>query len=145
MKTQRVNPSNMNHMELNNMSNMMSMMNIMQRIGKGKRKISIKLDKGNKKFLSKFIDEVRKQFTSQDMAMQNPAMTKFFDYIQSITSNKNATELRLSFEEYEFLKKMLIDSIRGMDNMEFKWYQFIKKSMLKVIKKQYRELLKQFK
>ena len=38
MKGQRVNPNNLNPMQMNNMSSMMGMMNTMQRIGKSKRK-----------------------------------------------------------------------------------------------------------
>ena len=60
MRTQRVNPNGMNPMQMNNMSSMMGMMNNIQRIGKGKRKITVNLDKNNKKFLSKFIEEVKK-------------------------------------------------------------------------------------
>lgn len=52
MKTQRVNPNAMNPMQMNNMSSMMGMMNSIQKIGKGKRKYSIMLDKNNKKILS---------------------------------------------------------------------------------------------
>ena len=47
MKTQRVNPNGMNPMQMNNMSSMMGMMNNIQRIGKGKRKITVNLDKNN--------------------------------------------------------------------------------------------------
>lgn len=145
MKTQRVNPSTMNHMQLNSMSNMMGIMNTVQKIGKGKRKISVKLEKSNKKFLGRFIDEVKKQFLSSAMAAQTSALGDFFDYVKSVAENKQATELKLSFEEFEFMKRMLMDSIKGMENMEFKWYQFIKKGMLKVLLRQYRELLTQFK
>ena len=145
MKTQRVNPSTMNYMQLNSMSNMMGMMNTIQKIGKGKRKITVKLDKGDKKFLSKFIDEVKKQFSSSAMGGATPTLVSFFDYVKSIADNKNQNELKLSFEEYEFMKKMLVDSIKGMESMELKWYQFIKKGMLKVLSKQYRALLAKFK
>ena len=54
-------------------------------------------------------------------------------------------ELKVSFEEYEFLKKMVIDSVKGMEAMEFKWYQLIKKGMIKMMVKQYRELLTKLK
>lgn len=145
MKTQRVNPSTMNHMQLNSMSNMMGMMNTIQKIGKGKRKITVKLDKGDKKFLSKFIDEVKKQFSSSAMGGATQTIASFFDYVKSIADNKNQNELKLSFEEYEFIKKMLVDSIKGMESMQLKWYQFIKKGMLKVLAKQYRGLLTKFK
>lgn len=144
MKTQRVNPNAMNPMQMNSMSSMMGMMNTIQRIGKGKRKISVNLDKNNKKFLSKFIEEVKKQFLSS-AGVQTANLGEFFDYIKAMADNKEQMELKLSFEEYEFLKKMLMDSVRGMEAMSFKWYQFVKKSMLKVMIKQYRELLTKFK
>lgn len=145
MKAQRVNPNGMNPMQMNNMSSMMGMMNTIQRIGKGKRKITVNLDKNNKKFLSKFIDEVKKQFLSSAMGNQTPGLGEFFDYIKSVADAKDQMELKLSFEEYEFLKRMIIDSIKGMEAMTFKWYQIIKKAMLKVMVKQYRELLTKFK
>lgn len=145
MKTQRVNPNAMNPMQMNNMSSMMGMMNTIQRIGKGKRKIGVSLDKNNKKFLSKFIEEVKKQFSSSAMGAQTQGLAEFFDYIKSVADSKDQMELKLSFEEYEFLKRMIIDSIKGMEAMTFKWYQFIKKGMLKVMIKQYRELLTKFK
>ena len=127
MKTQRVNPNGMNPMQMN------------------KRKITVNLDKNNKKFLSKFIEEVKKQFSSSAMGAQVSGLGEFFDYIKSVADAKEQMELKLSFEEYEFLKRMIVDSIRGMEGMTFKWYQFIKKGMLKVMIKQYRELLTKFK
>ena len=145
MKTQRVNPNTMNHMQMSNMSSMMGMMNNIQKIGKGKRKIGVSLDKGNKKFLSKFIDEVKKQFVSYAMGAQNLTLGEFFDYVKAYCDNKEQKELKLSFEEYEFLKRMLVDSVRGMETMQLKWYQFIKKGMIKALSKQYRDLLTKFK
>ena len=44
MKGTRVNPGTLNPMEMNNMSSMMGMMNSIQKIGKGKRKYTVKLD-----------------------------------------------------------------------------------------------------
>lgn len=145
MKTQRVNPNGMNPMQMNNMSSMMGTMNTIQRIGKGKRKISVNLDKSNKKFLSKFIDGVKKQLISSAIGAQTTSLEEFFDYIKSIADAKEQMELKLSFEEYEFLKRMIVDSIKGMEAMSFKWYQFVKKGMLKVMLKQYKELLTKFK
>ena len=81
MKTQRVNPNAMNPMQMNNMSSMMGMMNSIQKIGKGKRKYSIMLDKNNKKFLAKFIDEVKKQFASSPLGTQGQGVSDFFDYV----------------------------------------------------------------
>ena len=53
MRTQKLNANNLNPMEMNNAMSMMSMMNLIQKIGKGKRKYSINLDKNDKKFLGK--------------------------------------------------------------------------------------------
>ncbi len=145
MKTQRVNPNAMNPMQMNNMSSMMGMMNSIQKIGKGKRKYSIMLDKNNKKFLAKFIDEVKKQFASSPLGAQGQGVSDFFDYVKKMSEDKNQMELKVSFEEYEFLKKMVIDSIKGMEGMQFKWYQLIKKGMIKMMVKQYRELLTKLK
>lgn len=140
MKAQRVNPNNMNPMQMNSMTSMMGMMNTIQKIGKGKRKYVVKLDKNSKKFLSKFIDEVKKQFGA-NMNDQNQGLVEFFDYIKMVADDKNKMELRLSFEEMEFLKRMVADSIKGMEAMQFKWYQIIRKTMIKLLVKQYRELL----
>ncbi|MBC2856006.1 MAG: hypothetical protein RR191_04285 [Cetobacterium sp.] len=140
MKAQRVNPNNMNPMQMNSMSSMMGMMNTIQKIGKGKRKYVVKLDKNSKKFLSKFVDEVKKQFGA-NMNGQNQGLVEFFDYIKMVADDKNKMELRLSFEEMEFLKRMVSDSIKGMEAMQFKWYQIIRKTMIKLLVKQYRELL----
>lgn len=57
MKATRVNPGALSPMEMNNMSSMMGMMNSIQKIGKGKRKYTIKLDKTDKKLLVRFISE----------------------------------------------------------------------------------------
>ena len=53
MKATRVNPGALSPMEMNNMSSMMGMMNSIQKIGKGKRKYTIKLDKTDKKQITK--------------------------------------------------------------------------------------------
>ena len=51
MKATRVNPGTLSPMEMNNMSSMMGMMNSIQKIGKGKRKYTVKLDRLIKNFL----------------------------------------------------------------------------------------------
>ncbi len=143
MKT-RVNPAAMSPMEMNNISSMMGMMNSIQKIGKSKRKYSVKLEKGDKKLLVKFINEAKKQFSETTSNDQYIGVYNFLNYVGEVAANKDTTELKVSFEEYEFLKKMLIDSVRGMEKMQFFWYQFIKKGTVKILCKQYRELLKKF-
>lgn len=143
MKT-RINPGTLNPMEMNNISSMMGMMNNIQKIGKGKRKYSVKLEKGDKKLLVKFINEAKKQFSGTTSGDQYAGVYNFLNYVVDIASNKEAKELKLSFEEYEFLKRMLLDSVKGMEKMQFFWYQFIRKATVKVLTKQYRELIKKF-
>jgi len=145
MKGQRVNPNNLNPMQMNNMSSMMGMMNTMQRIGKSKRKYTIKLEKANKKFLAKFIDEIKKQFGGQETAPQQQGVIDFLDYLKTQCEIKDRTEVKVSFEELEFLKRMIGDSIRGMEGMQFKWYQLIKKAMMKVMLNQYKQLFEEIK
>ncbi|WP_448821944.1 hypothetical protein [Cetobacterium sp.] len=142
MKAQKVNANNMNPMQMNAMSSMMGMMNSIQKIGKGKRKYSVSLDKGTKKFLSKFIEEIKKQFAVNN-GMQN--VGQFLDYVKSVADSKDKMDLKLSYEEQEFLTKMVSDAVKGMESVQFKWYQLIKKSMTKVMAKQYRQLLVQLK
>lgn len=142
MKAQKVNANNMNPMQMNAMSSKMGMMNSIQKIGKGKRKYSVSLDKGTKKFLSKFIEEIKKQFAVNN-GMQN--VGQFLDYVKSVADSKDKMDLKLSYEEQEFLTKMVSDAVKGMESVQFKWYQLIKKSMTKVMAKQYRQLLVQLK
>ncbi|MGL5123018.1 MAG: hypothetical protein ACRC6K_02460 [Fusobacteriaceae bacterium] len=141
MKAQKINANNLTPMEMNNVSSMMGAMNLIQKIGKGKRKYNINLEKADKKFLSKFLSEAKKQFSGANDQQVRP-LVEFFDYVKGICDSKDKNELRLSYEEMEFLKKILGDSIKGMESMSFKWYQLLRKSMVKVMIKQYRALLK---
>ena len=107
MKTQRVNPNAMNPMQMNNMSSMMGMMNSIQKIGKGKRKYSIMLDKNNKKFLAKFIDEVKKQFASSPLGTQGQGVSDFFDYVKKCVKIKIKWNLKLVLRNMNSLKRWL--------------------------------------
>lgn len=145
MKGQRVNPEKLNPMEMNSMSSMMGMMSILQKIGKGKRKYSVKLEKNHKKFLSRFMTDIKKQYEKMYSDSQMKGILTFFDYVKSTSENKSATELKLSYEEFDFLKRLLTDSLRQMDTMPLKWYNLIKKATIKMLKVQYKEFLKQMK
>ena len=134
MKT-RINPGTLNPMEMNNMSSMLGMMNSIQKIGKGKRKYSVKLEKNDKKLLVRFINEAKKQYAG---------VYEFLTYITDVASNKTSTELKVSYEEHDFIKRMLQDSVKGMEKMQFFWYQFIRKFTVKMLNRQYRDLLKKF-
>jgi hypothetical protein len=135
---------NMNAMQMRNASNMMGIQSAMQKIGKGKRKHTIKIAKHNKKFLGKFIIEIQKQMGAEN----NPQMkgvSNFLAYLKTECDRKTTTEIKMSFEELEFLKKLIIDSLRGMKEMTFKWYQIFNKVMVKTMIKSNEELLKELK
>jgi len=135
---------NMNDMQMKNMSGMMGIQNAMQRIGKGKRKYTVKISKHNKKFLGKFVDEIQKQMGSEN----NPQMKgvlNFLTYLKAECNKKTITEIKMSFDELEFLKKMIIDSVKGMEGMTYKWYQIINKLMVKTMIRSNRSLLEELK
>ncbi|MCF2612250.1 MULTISPECIES: hypothetical protein [Fusobacterium] len=146
MKGQRINPEKINPMEINAMSSMMGMMGILQKIGKGKRKYSIKLEKNHKKFLARFMVDIKKEFEKTYANVpQMKGVLSFLDYIKTSCENKDLKELNVSYEEFDFLKRMLMDNLRGMEAMQLKWYQLIKKATLKMMKTQYRDILGQLK
>lgn len=146
MKGQRINPEKINPMEINAMSSMMGMMGILQKIGKGKRKYSIKLEKNHKKFLAGFMVDIKKEFEKTYANVpQMKGVLSFLDYIKTSCENKDLKELNVSYEEFDFLKRMLMDNLRGMEAMQLKWYQLIKKATLKMMKAQYRDILGQLK
>ncbi|WP_028856754.1 hypothetical protein [Psychrilyobacter atlanticus] len=135
---------NMNGMQMRNMSGMMGIQNAMQRIGKGKRKYTVKISKHNKKFLGKFVEEIQKQMGSEN----NPQMKgvlDFLTYLKAECNKKAITEIKMSFDELEFLKKMVVDSVKGMEGMTYKWYQIINKLMVKTMIKSNRSLLEELK
>ncbi|MCS5422795.1 MULTISPECIES: hypothetical protein [Psychrilyobacter] len=135
---------NMNGMQMRNMSGMMGIQNAMQRIGKGKRKYTVKISKHNKKFLGKFVEEIQKQMGSEN----NPQMKgvlDFLTYLKAECAKKTVTEIKMSFDELEFLKKMVVDSVKGMEGMTYKWYQIINKLMVKTMIKSNRSLLEELK
>jgi hypothetical protein len=133
----------MDPMQMNNMSSMMSMMGTIQKIGKGNRKYSINFDKNDKKFLGKFIIEVQKQFADSPQKGNN--LYDFFNYVKAYSSKKTVEPLKVNYEEYEFLKKMIKDSLKGMEAMLFPWYHFMKKISVMLMKKQYAQILAKFK
>ncbi len=145
MKGQRINPEKLNPMEMNSMSSMMGMMTLLQKIGKGKRKYSVKLEKNHKKFLVRFMTDIKKQFAEAYSDTQMKGVLAFFDYVKVTCENKATTELKLSYEEFDFLKRLLSDSLKHIDGIKLKWYNLIKKVTFKMMKMQYIEVLKQMK
>lgn len=142
MKMQNPNSINQNAM-LNNKANM-AMASLLQKIGKGKRKFDVNLDKNSKKFFLKIVVEMKKQIANQALNPQMGGLVSFFDYLEIECKNTNPS-IKMSFEELDFMKMQLSESVKGMENMQFKWYNFLKKITMKLFTKQYKALLEEFK
>ena len=146
---QRINPESIDPMAMNNLNRMNSVAQRIQRIGKGNRKYTLKFDKNDKKFLEKFITELEKQYlssfdgTSPSKDKMAP-LKEFFTYVKDFAKIKGDGELKVSFDELEFLKQIIKETLKSIEKMEFKWYQLIKKLTVNLMKKQYSQLYSRF-
>lgn len=139
MKTQRMNGNNMSNVDMMNNQAMMGMSAFVQKLGKGKRKYNVKMEKSSKKFLAKLADEMKKQILTQGVNAQTKSVVNFFEYLQKEGKNKDKV-LKLSYEELEFIKQTVHGSIKQMGATEYKWYQFIRKIVMKMMAVQYKAL-----
>ena len=115
---------------------------LVQKIGKGKRKIKVTLGKSTRSYLTKLIEEMKKQMKVYEK--QLPNIFQFFGYLEKeikITKEnkkEKTKDVSLSFEELDFLKLQIRETIKGIDNMKtkLKWYNFLKKGLYKTLRKQ---------
>ena len=142
MARQTLNPNKMSQVDMMNNQAMMGMASFMQKLGKGKRKYIVKLDKGNKKFLGTLVKEMKKQMGVYGNNPQTKGMNNFLNYLET-ECGKKELEVKMSYDELEFLKKTISESVKQMGIMQFKWYQFIKKMAIKMMAKQYKILLEE--
>ena len=73
---------------------------------------------------------------------QAKGMMNFFNYLEKEGELKSK-ELKLSYDELEFLKKTAKDSLNEIQSLETKWYQLIKKFAYKIMKSQNKFLLEE--
>ncbi len=137
-----VNPNTINDMTLVNVKAQAKMNQLVQKIGKGKRKIKVTLGKSTRSYLTKLIEEMKKQMRVYEK--QLPNIFQFFGYLEKeikITKEnkkEKTKDVSLSFEELDFLKLQIRETIKGIDNMKtkLKWYNFLKKGLYKTLRKQ---------
>lgn len=137
-----VNPNTINDMTLVNVKAQAKMNQLVQKIGKGKRKIKVTLGKSTRSYLTKLIEEMKKQMKVYEK--QLPNIFQFFGYLEKeikITKEnkkEKTKDVSLSFEELDFLKLQIRETIKGIDNMKtkLKWYNFLKKGLYKTLRKQ---------
>ena len=147
MKPRVANANTMNEMEMVNVKNQMKMGEMMKKIGKGKRKVSVIFSLGSRRYMSKLIDELKKQMVTYEK--QLPNVFNFFDYLKKqveVVKGKKKEKTKtvlLSYEELDFLKIQIKETTKGikMETEKLKWYNLMKKALYKTLLKQNELLL----
>ncbi len=137
-----INPNTMSNTDVLNARAQAQMTQLVQKLGKGKRRVKVSLSKPSRSYLEKMIAEMKKQMVVYEK--QLPNIFQFFKYFENevkITKeNKKIKnkEILLSYEELDFIKLNIKETIKGVDKMilTLKWYNFFKKTLYKTIKKQ---------
>ena len=145
-----INPNSVSNMDLINAKAQAKMQQIVQKIGKGKRKVNVTFSKMSRSYLVRLIEEMRKMMSQYEK--QLPNVFSFFKYFENevkITKEnkkeKNKT-VKLSYEEVDFFKLQLKETLKGIDTQRaaLKWYNLIKKALFKKLKKQTEVVLEEF-
>lgn len=145
-----INPNSVSNMDLINAKAQAKIQQIVQKIGKGKRKVNVTFSKMSRSYLVRLIEEMRKMMSQYEK--QLPNVFSFFKYFENevkITKEnkkeKNKT-VKLSYEEVDFFKLQLKETLKGIDAQRaaLKWYNLIKKALFKTLKKQTEVVLEEF-
>ena len=88
------------------------------------------------------LEEMKKQMSIYEK--QLPNLFQFFNYLEKeariVKQNKKqkTKDIVLSYEELDFLKIQIKETIKGIDNLKssLKWYNLVKKGLYKTLKKQ---------
>ena len=137
-----VNQNKINDMTLVNAKSQAKMTQLIQKIGKGKRRVKVTLSKSTRSYLIKMLEEMKKQMAVYEK--QLPNLFQFFNYLEKeariVKQNKKqkTKDIVLSYEELDFLKIQIKETIKGIDNLKssLKWYNLVKKGLYKTLKKQ---------
>lgn len=132
-----VNASKMNHMEIENTKNLMEIGMLIQKLSKGRRKYSVNLNSASRKLLYKTMSEMKTIISQEGVVPKN-----FSDFVSYINDNiKSKSNLSFSFDEINFLKKVISLTLQQQDSMKYKWYQLPLKIMANILQKQYKNIL----
>ena len=137
-----VNQNTINDMTLVNAKSQAKMTQLIQKIGKGKRRVKVTLSKSTRSYLIKMLEEMKKQMAVYEK--QLPNLFQFFNYLEKeariVKQNKKqkTKDIVWSYEELDFLKIQIKETIKGIDNLKssLKWYNLVKKGLYKTLKKQ---------
>ncbi|HCB63792.1 MAG TPA: hypothetical protein DEP20_00265 [Fusobacteria bacterium] len=140
MKKQAINPNRVNYTDMQNMKEMMDMSSLIQKLDKGKRKYRVSLSFSSRKLLYKTLSEMRKAISSEGVLPRN--FNNFVDYINSSRGSKN---ILLSFDEINFLNKLVSLTIKQQEFVKYPWYMFLSKLFRRLAIVQYKEILSHLK
>ncbi len=137
-----MNPNTVSDMTLVNAKSQARAGQIMQKVGKGKRKVEVTLSKGVRNYLNLYIKERTKSMGQY--RKQIPNLFQFYDYMERETritkGNKKEKQkkLALSYEEMDYLKMELKELVKQVDQVRknLKWYKFLDKLRYSFSKKQ---------
>ena len=138
----KINPAKISKQDMMNAQAYSGMVSKIEKLGKSKRKNKIFFDKVVKKYFKKIIEQFIKQLNEYPSNPQSQKVIEFYTYLDSELSKAANHPVMLSFEELEFLKATLSETVKGMDKMEFKWYSFLRKIMNKSMAKEIKKILK---
>ena len=146
-----MNPNSVSNMDLINQKAQFKMQQLVQKIGKGKRRVTVTFSKMSRGYVSKMIEEMKKAMAQYEK--QLPNLFSFFNYLENevkITKEnkkEKTKDVKFSYEEIDFFKLQLNETIKGIDTQvaTLKWYNLIKKGLFKTLKKQTETVLEEVK
>ena len=145
-----VNPNTVSNMDLINAKSQAKMQQIVQKVGKGKRKVNVTFSKMSRSYLTRMIEEMRKMMSQYEK--QLPNVFGFFKYLENevkitkANKKEKTKNVKLSYEEVDFFKLQLKETLKGIEAQRatLKWYNFIKKALFKTLTKQTEAVLEEF-
>ena len=146
-----MNPNSVSNMDLINQKAQFKMQQLVQKIGKGKRRVTVTFSKMSRGYVAKMIEEMKKAMAQYER--QLPNLFSFFNYLEKevkITKEnkkEKTKDVKFSYEEIDFFKLQLNETIIGIDTQVamLKWYNLIKKGLFKTLKKQTETVLEEVK
>ena len=128
-----MNPNSVSNMDLINQKAQFKMQQLVQKIGKGKRRVTVTFSKMSRGYVSKMIEEMKKAMAQYEK--QLPNLFSFFNYLEKevkITKEnkkEKTKDVKFSYEEIDFFKLQLNETIKGIDTQvaTLKLYNLIKK------------------
>ena len=99
-----VNPNSVNDMEIINAKAQAKMSQLVQKIGKGKRRVTVTFNKTTRSYVAKLIEEMKKQMIAYEK--QLPNLFNFFNYLEKETKVTKANKKKQKM--FYFRMKKLI-------------------------------------